>query len=238
MRMIIIDDHSLFRSGLANLFNSQSDFDVVGEAASIKETLTLVETQQPDIILMDVGLLDGSGIDAIPKILNKKKDTKIIILTVHDSEESAFTALRLGAKGFLIKDIAAPALLTALRGLQKGELAVSRNILSRYVEELLPLQNIRNGNKNSVEPTLTIREIDVLAELGTEASNSEIADRLSISENTVKVHVHNILHKLELPGRQEAAAYARRHGLTKKVHAISMNEIPGQSDSTDLDATD
>lgn len=215
MRLIIVDDHSLFRSGLTNLFHSLPDFEVVGEAASIKDTLTLVETQQPDLVLMDVGLPDGSGLDAIQRILHRKPDIYIVILTIHDSEESAFTAIRLGAKGFLIKDIAAPALLDALHGLQRGELAVSRRILSRYVDELLPLTTTRAADKKGVDTTLTMREIEVLAALGSGEINREIAERLSISENTVKIHVHNILHKLDLPSRQEAAAYARRHGLVR-----------------------
>lgn len=219
MRLILVDDHSLFRGGLIHLFNSQPDFEVLAEAASIKETLALVETHQPDLILMDVGLPDGSGLDAITKILHKKPDVHIVFLSIHAPEESVFTAIRLGAKGFLMKDIAAQALLTALRGLQRGELAVSRKILSHYVEELRPLHAPRGGDMESIEVTLTYREIEVLAALGAGDSNSEIARRLSISENTVKIHVHNVLHKLELPGRRDAAAYARRHGLTPRVEA-------------------
>jgi len=224
MRVLLVDDHSLFRSGLAHLFNSQPDFEVVGEADTVKEALDLIETNHPDLIIMDVGLPDGSGLDAITKILHKKKDIKIVFLTIHASEESAFTAIRLGAKGFLIKDIAAPALLTSLRGLQRGELAVSRRTLSRYVNELIPLHSIRGGDTNGLETTLTMREIDVLAGLSAGDSNSEIARRLSISENTVKIHVHNILHKLKMPGRQEAAAYARRHGLKYRVQAEAIND--------------
>ncbi|HEU0291132.1 MAG TPA: response regulator transcription factor [Anaerolineales bacterium] len=224
MRLIVVDGHSLFRSGLAHLFNSQPDFEVVGEADSIKETLALVETYRPDVILMDVGLTDGSGLEAITKILRKKPDVYIVFLTSDAAEERIFTAIRLGAKGFLMKDIAAQALLTALRGLQRGELAVSRRILSRYVEELRPLHLPRGGDMNGKEVTLTYREIEVLAELGNGASNSEIARRLSISENTVKIHVHNILHKLELPSRHEAAAYARRHGLTQRLQVQPVND--------------
>jgi len=182
----------------------------------------MIEDHRPDLILMDVGLPDGSGLDAITKILQKKPDVNIVILTIHASEESAFTAIRLGAKGFLTKDIAAPALLTALRGLQKGELAVSRKTLSRYVEELIPLRLLRGGEKSGIESTLTMREIEVLTALGTGESNSEIAHRLSISENTVKIHVHNLLHKLKLQSRHDAATYARRHGL---IHPAQFQSV-------------
>ena len=224
MRLILVDDHSLFRGGLIHLFNSQPDFEVLAEAASIQETLDLVETHQPDLVLMDVGLPDGSGLDVITKILHKKPDMYIVFLSVHAAEESVFTAIRLGAKGFLMKDIAAQALLTALRGLQRGELAISRKILSRYIEELRPLHHLRGGKMGGREVTLTYREIEVLAALGSSESNSEIARQLSISENTVKIHVHNILHKLELPSRHEAAAYSRRHGLIQRLPVQPVND--------------
>jgi len=217
MRLIIVDDHSLFRSGLATLFSSQPDFEVVGEAGTIREALSLIETKQPDLIIMDVGLPDGSGIETITRILQKKRDVSIVMLTIHASDEHAFAAIRLGAKGFLMKDISAPALLHALRGLERGQLAVSRGVLSRFVNELVPFIFSYAGDRSSSDVTLTTREIEVLAELATGDSNLEIAQRLSISENTLKIHVHNVLHKLKVTSRQEAAAYARRHGLTSVI---------------------
>jgi two-component system nitrate/nitrite response regulator NarL len=213
MKLIIVDDHSLFRSGLATLFKSQDDFQVVGEGGTIREAVALIETQQPDLLIMDVGLPDGSGLEAIPKLLRKKPELKIVILTIHALDEHAFAAVRLGAKGFLLKDISAAALLQALRGLERGELAISRAALSRLFQELMPFVFPHFGDRNP-ETTLTMREIEVLSELATGESNLEIAQRLSISENTLKIHVHNVLHKLKLNNRQEAAAYARRHGLT------------------------
>ena len=218
MRLIIIDDHSLFRDGLVHLFDSQLDFQVVGEAGTIKDGLHLVEAKQPDLILMDLGLPDGSGIDAISKILQIKQDTKIVILTIHGADKNAFTAIRNGAKGFLIKDISAPALLTALRGLERGELAVPRAVLSRFFEEFMPFFMVNGSDKAPGEITLTKREMDVLIALGSGDSNEELARRLSISENTAKVHVHNILQKLNIQTRQEAAAYAQRLGL---IHDFS-----------------
>ena len=215
MKLVIVDDHSLFRSGLIQLFNSQPDFEVVGEAGTIKDAISLIEIQCPDLIIMDVGLPDGSGLDAISKILRVKKDANIVFLTIHASDESAFTAIRLGAKGFLLKDIAAPALLNSLRGLERGELAVPRTTLSHFVNELLPFISLHNDNTNSPDVTLTSREIEILASLGEGLSNKEIANNFSISENTVKVHVHNVLDKLKVRNRLEAGAYARRIGLTK-----------------------
>lgn len=220
MRLIIVDDHSLFRSGLVTLFTSQPDFELVGEAGSIREALALIEMKHPDLILMDLGLSDGSGIDAVSKILQIKQDVNIVILTIHGSDENAFAAIRHGAKGFLIKDISAPALLSALRHLEQGELAVSRSTLSRFVDEYMPFIAPRAGDRVGADVTLTLREIEVLAEMGSGASNAEIARQLSITENTAKVHVHNILHKLKLQSRQEASAYARRLGLIRNEKEI------------------
>lgn len=216
MKVIIVDDHSLFRSGLAYMFSTQPDFQVVGEAGTIKEMLSLVEGQKPDLIIMDLGLPDGMGIDALPRILNHKPDVNIVFLTIHASDENAFAALRNGAKGFLFKDISAQALLTALRRLERGELAVSRAVLSRFVKEYLPFITHRGGDKTFGGVTLTLREFDILAELSAGETNPVIAQRLSISENTVKVHIHHILNKLKLQNRQEAATYARRLGLVKR----------------------
>lgn len=225
MKLIIVDDHSLFRSGLVNLFNSQPDFEVVGEAGTIKEALSLVETQHPDIVIMDLGLPDGSGVDAISKILQKKPNVAIVFLTIHASEQLAFAALRLGAKGFLLKDIAAPALLNTLRRLKKGELAVSRLVLSNFIHEMMPLFARRNREQVNSDSTLTQREIEMIAEVSTGDSNRKIAQRLSISENTVKVHVHEILRKLQLNSRKEIAEYAQRHGLAKGILEWQKNGI-------------
>lgn len=213
MKVIIVDDHSLFRNGLAHLFKSQPDFEVIGEAGTIKEALSIVEEKHPELVLMDLGLPDGSGIDVISRFLQIKPDLNIVFLTIHDSEENAFTAIRHGAKGFLMKDIPAAALLSTLRGLKRGELAVSRAVLSRFVNELLLFNTSYSGDRTNRDVTLTFREIEVMGELANDYSNTEIAHHLSISENTTKVHVHNILHKLKLQSRQEAAAYARRFGL-------------------------
>ena len=217
MQVIVVDDHSLFRAGLKALFDSQPDFEVVGEAGTLKDAIALVKSQQPDLVLMDVGLPDGSGVDLIPDILQGNQNTNIVLLTIHASEELAFAAIRHGAKGFLQKDIPMEALLTALRRLEYGELAISRSMLSQMVDELTPLAVNKKINEPATEITLTGREIEVLEELGSGYYNNEIAEHLTISENTVRVHVHRILKKLGLHNRREASAYARRNGLIKKM---------------------
>ena len=214
MRVIIVDDHSLFRAGLVTLFDSQPDFEVVGEAGTLEDALELIDSQRPEIVIMDVGLPDGSGIDAIPDVLEIQQDISIVLLTIHASDDLAFTAIRRGAKGFLIKDIPMTALLSSLRGVKYGELAVSRVTLSRMVEELLPFSAPAKADGLNAETSLSQREIEILTELGAGYENSAIAERLSISENTVRVHVYNIVKKLKLSSRREASAYARRNGLT------------------------
>ena len=191
MKMIIVDDHSLFRSGLTGVFNAQPDFEVVGEASTIRDALSLFETKKPDLVMLDVSLPDGSGIDAIHRFRKIKEDAAIVILTIHASDEHVFRAIRLGARGFLLKNISAAAMLNALRGLKHGELAVSRTTLSNFIDQSLPLM-VSHTERNASEITLTMREIEVLAQLTIADSNLEIARRLSISENTVKIHVHNV----------------------------------------------
>lgn len=220
MKVVLVDDHSLFRSGLVHSFTSQPDFTVVGEASTIKEAISVVKSMHPDLVLMDLGLPDGSGIDAVPKILQIDPDINIVFLTIHGSDELAFNAIQVGAKGFLIKDISASALLTALRGLEKGELAVPRIVLSRFVNELKPFAHHRGGEYPNTEVTLTKREIDILVALGEGYSNKAIAKRYAISVNTVKVHVHNILRKLKVQSRREAATYAQRIGLVHKNQQV------------------
>jgi two-component system NarL family response regulator len=214
MKVLVVDDHALFRAGLISLFNSQPDFKVIGEAGNIREAIDQARALEPDLILMDLGLPDGSGIEAMDKILEMKPETKIVFLTIHESDEMAFTAIRHGAKGFLIKNIPVAKLLAALRALDRGELAISRVMLSYFLQEGLRLERKRLPGQSSGDG-LTMREFEVLTELSTGVSNQEIARRLYITENTVKAHVHNILDKLKLNNRREAANFARRHSLIR-----------------------
>ncbi len=216
MKLIVVDDHEIFRRALVELFESQPDFEVVGQAETLQDSLALAASQQPDLILMDLGLPDGSGLEALPQFKLRQPEAKVVLLTIHASDDYAFAALRLGARGFLLKNIAPQRLVAALRGVERGELAVSRAVLSRFVGEALKLSAPR-GEGVAAVGGLTPRETEVLSELGSGASYRDIAGRLSMSENTVKVHVHNILQKLELSSRRQAADYARRHGLTPAV---------------------
>jgi DNA-binding NarL/FixJ family response regulator len=211
MKIIIVDDHVLFREGLAAIIRSESDIEIIGQAGSVQEAVELVRVLKPDMILMDFGLPDGTGADATKAILKEHPQCKVVFLTMSEQEEHLFAAIRSGAKGYLLKNMRPSKLVSSLRSVQQGESAVSRSMTLRLMEELARTKEPLRTN----EPTLTRRELDVLRELASGCSNQEIADKLFISENTVKYHVHSILEKLNLPDRRDAAAYAREHGIVK-----------------------
>ena len=211
MKIIIVDDHVLFREGLAAIIRSESDIEVIGQAGTVQEAIEIVRELKPEMVLMDFGLPDGTGADATRTILTEHPECKIIFLTMSEEDEDLFAAIRSGAKGYLLKNMHPSKLISTLRSVQKGESALSRSMTMRLMEELArTTEPPRPG-----DPTLTRRELEVLRELASGLSNQEIAERLFISENTVKYHVHSILEKLNLSDRRDAALYAREHGLLK-----------------------
>jgi len=212
MKIIIVDDHVLFREGLAAIIRSETDIEIMGQAGSVQEAIELVKTLKPDLVLMDFGLPDGTGADATRAILKEYPQCKIIFLTMSEEDEHLFAAIRSGAKGYLLKNMRPSKLISTLRSVQQGESALSRSMTLRLMEELARTKETpRTG-----DPTLTRREMEVLRELASGVSNQEIAQHLFISENTVKYHVHSILEKLNLSDRRDAAIYARERGLIKQ----------------------
>jgi two-component system NarL family response regulator len=212
--VMIIDDHILFREGLASLLNNQIDFCVIGEAGTIRRAYQKLKEVDPDIVLLDIGLPDGDGLEALKVILQIRPNSKVVMLTVHEENELLFNAVRAGAKGYLIKDTPISHLLASLRAVERGEPALSREMMSRILNELSHLEVANNDHQVSWK-ALTSRELDVLVLLGKGSSNVQIAESLFISVNTVKVHIHNILEKLTLQNRHEAGQFARHQGLTK-----------------------
>ena len=212
MKIIIVDDHVLFREGLAAIVRSESDFEIVGQAGTVQEAIESVRSLKPDMVLMDFGLPDGTGADATRVILKEAPECKIVFLTMSEEDEDLFAAIRSGAKGYLLKNMRPATLVSTLRSVQKGESALSRSMTLRLMEELARTREPQRPG----EPTLTRREMEVLRELASGFSNSEIAEHLFISENTVKYHVHSILEKLNLSDRRDAALYAREHRLLKE----------------------
>jgi len=215
-RLLIVDDHVIMRDGLASIFNLQPDFEVVGEAGTSNEAIARADELKPDVVLMDIGLPDGNGVGATRAILAKNPDIDIVVLTLHDSDEIMLEAIRNGAKGYLLKNTPAIKLIAALRALKNGEAALSRQMTSRLIEEFAGGK--RNPQSKDTEiGQLTAREMEILREISSGASNQEIADQLFISVNTVKNHVHDILKKLNVRNRREATLVAVRHGLDKML---------------------
>lgn len=212
IRLVIVDDHSLFREGLASILKTDPDIDVSGLAGSVQEALDVVRVLKPDIVLLDFSLPDGTGADAAGPILREHPECKIIFLTMSDQDENLFAAIRSGAKGYLLKNMSPSKLVAAIKSVQQGESALSRSMTLRLMEELSRTrESERLGDAALAE--LTRRELDVLRELAKGLTNREIATQLYISQNTVKFYVHSILEKLNLPDRRAAAKFAREHGI-------------------------
>jgi two-component system response regulator NreC len=214
INILIVDDHVLFRAGLASLIKAQPDFNVLGEAGTMQEAVTMAFALKPDLILMDFNLPDGTGLDATKTILQKRPDTQIVLLTMHEDDDRLFAAIRSGAKGYLNKNLPVAKLLASLRGLELGQAAISRVMTSRILNEFSKMEKPENSD-DQVFDQLTRRELEVLQELANGSTNREIGDKLYITENTVKNHVHNILDKLNLDNRREIIKLAQNHGLKK-----------------------
>jgi DNA-binding NarL/FixJ family response regulator len=209
-RILLADDHILFRKGLAQLLNSQPDFLVIGEAGDGLEALEKARTLMPDLILMDVDMPRCDGREATRLIKAELPYVVIVILTVSDDEQDLFAAIKNGAQGYLLKKIDPTDLFEQLRGLARGEAALSRLMANKILREFA------RGEPASSRPTdgvLTDRERQVLQLVARGLTNREIAEALVIAENTVKNHLRNILTKLHLDNRVQAAAYALRQGL-------------------------
>lgn len=211
MRTIIVDDHTLFREGLAAIIRKEPDIEVVGLVGTVQEAVEAVRRLKPDIVLMDFSLPDGTGADATRMIVQEDPRCKVVFLTMSDKDEDLLAAIRSGAVGYLMKNLAPSKLVAALRSVQKGEGALSRSMTLRLMKEFSRTKEPEPLGEPALGK-LTLREKELLAELAAGKSNQEIAQQLSISENTVKYHVHSILEKLNLRDRKEAASFAREHG--------------------------
>jgi two-component system response regulator DegU len=215
-KVLVVDDHVLIREGLSSIFRTTSDFQVVGNVGTVYEAIEQARRLRPDIVLMDFSLPDGTGLDATQAILAEQPDCAIVFLTVYETDEKLFAALRMGARGYLLKNALAADLLSNLRGLDKDEVAISRKMMKHVVEEFSRSNADEEANKDLLAK-LSGREVDVLSELVSGASNAEIAQRLFISENTVKHHIRNVFEKLGVSNRREAAALARQLNLSPQA---------------------
>ena len=212
IRLLIVDDHAVVRSGLKMLLENERDVEIVGEASSASEAMEAALRLKPNVILMDIGLPDLSGIDATREIKKRISDVSIVALTIHEDEEYFFKMLEAGASGYVPKRAAPEELITAIRAAATGQVYLYPSLAKLLVRDFL------DGGRAPDEQTssdLTDREQEVLTYLAEGANNSEIAGALVISPKTVARHRENIMRKLNLHSRAELVRYAIRKGIIK-----------------------
>ncbi len=210
--ILIADDHEVVRNGIRSYLETISDFHVVGEAASGEETLTLVSELIPDIVLLDLIMPGMDGIETTRHIKQVSPRTQVVVLTSYHEDVHIFPALKAGAISYILKDMKMEKLADVLHRAVQGEVTLHPRVAARV------LQNIRgeNGEEPPLFTELTDRETDVLKLIANGLTNSQIADKLVISENTVKGHVSNILSKLHLADRTKVAVYAWQQGIVNR----------------------
>jgi len=213
IRVLLVDDQALFRNGLRTLLSLQADVEVVGEAAQGEAAILQTKLLKPQVILMDLRMPVMNGVEATRRIRQTAPHCQVIALTTFDDDENVFDALRAGAVGYLLKDAPLPKLLEAIRLAARGESFLQPSIAAKVVAEFSRLAGLRSAETGTFEHGLSERELEVLRHLGRGKSNKEIARSLQITEGTVKNHMTNILGKLEVQDRTQAALKAQRMGL-------------------------
>jgi two-component system NarL family response regulator len=217
IRVLIADDHALFRRGLEMVLDEESDIDLVGQASDGKEAVTGAGESLPDIVLMDIRMPKISGIEACRAIKEVAPSAKIVMLTISDEEEDLFEAIRAGASGYLLKDIPLDEVAEAVRSVHGGQSLINPSMAGKLLSEFATLAKRDTEEEERVQhvaaPKLTDREMEVLKLVARGMNNRDIAKELFISENTVKNHVRNILEKLQIHSRMEAVMIAVRQKL-------------------------
>jgi DNA-binding NarL/FixJ family response regulator len=209
VRILIADDHPVFRFGLRALLGAEPDFAVVGEATTGEEALALAESLQPDVVLMDVNMPGMNGIEATRRILEISPGIGVLIVTMFDDDASVFAAMRAGARGYLLKGAAGEETIRAIRSVSEGEAIFSPAVARRLIQYF----SSPPASQAPVFPELTEREREVLQLIAQGYTNAAIAERLTLSPKTVRNHVSNIFGKLQVAGRAEAIIRARDAGL-------------------------
>lgn len=207
VRIMIVDDHEVVRLGLSNLLARQPGWKVVAEAGSMADAIRLAHEHEPDVIVMDIRLNDGSGIDACREIVRVRPQTKVIMLTSFADDDLLFDAISAGAVGYVLKQVGNDDLLRAIEAVARGDALLDPSVTSQVLAKL------RDTTRSQAFANLTDQELKVLALIAQGKTNKEIAGALFLGEGTVRNYVSNILDKLNLSNRAEATAYAVRHNL-------------------------
>ena len=210
--VLLVDDHTLFRSGVNALLQKHTDFEVVGEAADSMQGIRRAAELEPDVVLLDLHMPGISGKDAVKQFLEMAPRTHIVMLTVSENADDLLDSLRAGASGYLLKNIETETLLSAIRRAADGDSVVSPQMTGKLVRGLQSTRDTPPADERQ-EDTLSPREREILTHLTKGHSNKEIARDLAVAESTVKIHVQHILRKLNLSSRVQAAVYAIERGL-------------------------
>ncbi len=214
MRIMIVDDHEVVRFGLSMLLSRQPDWEVVAEAGSVAEAIDAADEYEPEVIVMDVRLSDGSGIEACRSIVKAHPHTKVVMLTSFAEDELIFNAISAGAVGYVLKQVGNDDLIRAIQTISRGDAMLDPTITGQV------LAKIRASNLSDAFSKLSDQELNVLTLIAEGKTNKEIASDLYLGEGTVRNYVSNILAKLELSNRAEATAYAMRHNLNDYLKSL------------------
>ncbi|HEU0101104.1 MAG TPA: response regulator transcription factor [Mycobacteriales bacterium] len=213
IRVLVADDHALYRRGLEMVLSAEDDIEIVGEAGDGAEAIARAEELLPDVVLMDIRMPRRSGIEACTAIKDAAPSTKIVMLTISDDESDLFEAVRAGANGYLLKDVPGEDIAEGVRAVAGGQSLISPSMAGALLTEFAEISRRSTERAQVPGPRLTDREMQVLRLVARGMANKDIAAELYISENTVKNHVRNILEKLQLHSRMEAVVYAVREKL-------------------------
>lgn len=214
IKVLVVDDHTLFRRGITVVLANQKNLEVVGEASNGLEAIEKAEEFVPDVIVMDLNMPHCSGLEATQALQTKMPQINILVLTVSDNESDLFAAMKFGAKGYLLKNTEPDELVHAIFHISQGGVIVSPIMATKLLTEFRkPEARVEEKSAQKAEAILSPREGEVLQLVAQGATNKQIADSLFISENTVKTHLRNIMEKLHLANRSQATAYAVKRGL-------------------------
>ena len=213
IRLVIADDHMLFREMLRRTLQKEDNIRIVGEASNGLQTIDVISELKPDVVLLDIIMPEVDGINVLPAIKEKSPKTKALMLTAAKDEAMIFKALKAGAKGYLLKDMSISDLIKAIQTVHRGELWVERKLMARFIEGEVTAESGREDRVEKSKEVLTPREKEVLSILLTGSTNKEIAQILFISEKTVKSHLNSIFRKLNVTRRLQAILYAINRGM-------------------------
>ena len=216
LKLLIVDDHAIFREGLRTLLDLEEDFQVIGEASRGDEAIALVAEEPPDVVLLDLHLPDGSGADFCRDLLDASPTSKVLILSAYDDDEEVTAALVSGASGYVLKTVGGGRLADNIRAVYRGEVLLAPSVAAKVVDQLSRLQE-KTSRREEALAALTPREREVFYLASRGLKNAEIAAELYLSEKTIKTHLRNIYNKLNLSSKAELRLFAVKMGLTSET---------------------